>query len=301
MRYKVLGRSALSVSVVGFGCMSLGGDGEADRVIDRAVELGVNFFDTADLYEKGLNERRVGRILRGKRDKVVIATKVGNQWRPDGSGWDWNPQKDYITRAVEDSLVRLQTDRIDLYQLHGGTVDDPIDETIEAFELLKQQGKILFYGISSIRPNVIREYVRRSNIVSVMMQYSLADRRPEECCLGELQAAGIGILARGVVMKGLLAGKDVVEYAGNSMAEMAAAAEVVRTVANAKGVDAKAAAQVAIRWVLDQAAITSAVVGLRTVEQLEEAVEAADAVRLTDEDDRLLRAALKGRRYEEHR
>jgi aryl-alcohol dehydrogenase-like predicted oxidoreductase len=124
MRYQVLGRSTLLVSVVGFGCMSLGGDGEADRVIDRAVELGVNFFDTADLYEKGVNEQRVGRILRGKRDKVIIATKVGNQWRPDGSGWDWNPRKEYITRAVEESLARLQTDRIDLYQLHGGTVDD---------------------------------------------------------------------------------------------------------------------------------------------------------------------------------
>src|SRR6202034_3432729 len=98
------------------------------------------------------------------------------------------------------------TDYIDLYQLHGGTIDDPIDETIEAFELLQQQGKIRYYGISSIRPNVISEYVQRSNIISVMMQYSLLDRRPEESCLQLLQQNNIGVLARGSVAGGLLAG-----------------------------------------------------------------------------------------------
>ena len=91
--------------------------------------------------------------------------------------------------------------------------------------LLQQQGKILFYGISSIRPDVIREYVRRSRIASVMMQYSLADRRPEESCLAALAAAGIGVLARGVVMKGLLAGKEAVAYLGHSAAEMTAASK----------------------------------------------------------------------------
>jgi aryl-alcohol dehydrogenase-like predicted oxidoreductase len=224
MRYQLLGQSTLRISVAGFGCMSMEGEQESARIIHRAMESGVNFFDTADLYEKGMNEARLGRILRGKRDGVVLATKVGNQWRADGSGWDWNPRKEYIIRAVEASLIRLQTDRIDLYQLHGGTMDDPIDETIEAFELLQEQGKILYYGISSIRPAVIREYIRRSRIISVMMQYSLADRRPEECCLAELKALGIGVLARGTVMKGLLAGKKTVEYLGHSAAEMAAAA-----------------------------------------------------------------------------
>ena len=213
---------------MGFGCMSLEREQESARVIHKAVESGVNFFDTADLYEKGMNEERLGRILRGKRDEVVLATKVGNQWRPDGSGWDWNPSKEYIIGAVEASLARLQTDRIDLYQLHGGTMDDPIDETIEAFELLQQQGKILYYGISSIRPAVIREYIRRSRIISVMMQYSLADRRPEEACLGELKAAGIGVLARGVVMKGLLSGKPAATYLGHSATEMDGAARVLK-------------------------------------------------------------------------
>ena len=90
--------------------------------------------------------------MRSKRDQVVIASKAGNQWRADGSGWDWNSSKKHILAAAEESLKRLKTDYIDLYQLHGGTIDDPIDETIEAFEILKKQGKIRYYGISSIRP-----------------------------------------------------------------------------------------------------------------------------------------------------
>src|ERR1700759_241703 len=103
MQYRLLGSSDLSISVIGFGCMSLEeGDEPAARLVRRALDEGINFFDTADLYEKGLNEERVGRILHGMRERVVLATKVGNQWRADGSGWDWNPRKEHIVRAVED-------------------------------------------------------------------------------------------------------------------------------------------------------------------------------------------------------
>src|SRR5438105_13317308 len=152
--------------------MSLKGDQSGnEKIIHQAVEYGINFFDTADLYDKGMNEVSVGKALKAKRNEVIIATKAGNQWRKDGSGWDWNPKKEYILNCAEDSLKRLKTDHIDLYQLHGGTIDDPIEETIEAFETLKKQGKIRYYGISSIRPNVIKKYVAISNIVSVMMQY----------------------------------------------------------------------------------------------------------------------------------
>lgn len=168
--------------------MSLRNDhNENTRIIHHAIDLGINFFDTADLYDKGTNEISLGKALKGKREQVMLATKVGNQWRANGSGWDWNPRKEYILQAIDKSLERLQTDHIDLYQLHGGTIEDPMDETIEAFELLQQQGKIRYYGISSIRPNVIREYIKRSSISSVMMQYSLLDRRPEETCLDLLK------------------------------------------------------------------------------------------------------------------
>src|SRR5215216_5035972 len=208
MQYYQLGKSSLQVSRIGFGCMSLKKDGaSAEKILQHALELGINYFDTADLYDKGENEVILAKALKEKRNNIVLATKAGNVWRKDGTGWDWNPKKEYILGAVEGSLKRLQTDYIDLYQLHGGTIDDPIDETIEAFELLKQQGKIRHYGISSIRPNVIREYVKRSNIVSVMMQYSLLDRRPEETCLPLLQQHGIAVVTRGSVAQGLLVDK----------------------------------------------------------------------------------------------
>src|SRR5687767_15518055 len=178
MHYRLLGSSGIQVSEIGFGCMSLPSNREKENIslIHQAVELGINYFDTADLYDKGMNESVIGKALKDIRSKIILATKVGNQWRADGSGWDWNPHKEYILACVEESLQRLNTDYIDLYQLHGGTIQDPIDETIEAFELLVQQGKIRYYGISSIRPNVIREYITKSNIASFMMQYSLLDR-----------------------------------------------------------------------------------------------------------------------------
>ena len=123
------------------------------------------------------------------------------------SGWRWDPSKTYIKEAVKDSLKRLNTDYIDLYQLHGGTIEDRIDETIEAFEELKTEGLIRYYGISSIRPNVIREYAAKSNMVSVMMQYSLLDRRPEETMLPLLDEHGISVVTRGSLAKGLLSEK----------------------------------------------------------------------------------------------
>ncbi|MFI5195282.1 MAG: aldo/keto reductase, partial [Chitinophagales bacterium] len=213
MEYRLLGKSALNISRIGFGCMSLDpADPVSELILQEALDLGINYFDTADLYQKGLNEEMVGRAFRGMRDKVIIASKAGNQWRPDGSGWDWNPSKKYILQMAENSLRRLQTDYIDLYQLHGGTISDPIDETIEAFELLRAQGKIRYYGISSIRPNVIREYIDRSGIVSVMMQYSLLDRRPEESMLDLLHKKQIGVLARGSVASGLLVSKPAAPY-----------------------------------------------------------------------------------------
>lgn len=278
MNYKSLGRSELLVSRIGFGCMSLKEEAEATRLIHRGLESGINFFDTADLYDKGENELMIGRILRGRRDKVVLATKVGNQWRSDGSGWDWNPRKAYILQAVEGSLKRLQTDRIDLYQLHGGTMEDPIDEVIETFELLKKQGKIRYYGISSIRPNVIREYSKRSGIVSVMMQYSLLDRRPEGTCLPLLEEKGISVLARGAVAKGLLAGKPALPYLNYDISEVE---QVIRAVAACSG-STRTPAQTALQFILGNPAITTAVTGLRTMEQLEDVVKTLEAPWLTD-------------------
>ncbi|MFD2245120.1 aldo/keto reductase [Pontibacter ruber] len=298
MKYNKLGKSDLNISEVSFGCMSLGTDhAENARLLHHALDRGINYFDTADLYDKGENEVTVGKAFNGMRDKVNIATKVGNQWRPDGSGWDWNPTKAYILQAVEASLQRLQTDYIDLYQLHGGTINDPIDETIEAFELLKQQGKIRYYGISSIRPNVIREYVQRSNIVSIMMQYSLLDRRPEESVLDLLHEHQIGVLARGSLAQGLLAGKPAKPYLGYTLEEVQKAAAAVKAVAGAS----RMLAETAVRFVLHHPAVTAAVLGIRTAEQLNEALQIAAAAPLKEGEVKTLQALLPPNKYEEHR
>lgn len=298
MNYKKLGSSDLQISTIGFGCMSLK-DGQADneKIIHSAIDNGINFFDTADLYEKGLNEVLVGKALKPVRDKVIIASKVGNQWRKDGSGWDWNPRKEYILACVEESLSRLQTDYIDLYQLHGGTIGDPIDETIDAFEILKKQGKIRYYGISSIRPNVIKQWISRSNIVSVMMQYSLLDRRPEETCLPLLEKHNIGVLARGSVASGLLANKPPVKYLNHTAEEVLRAAAAINSLSG----PGRTAAQTAIQFVLAHSAITSAVVGIRTIEQLKDAVEAVIAKQLTANEKEELGRSIETNYYAEHR
>ena len=299
MEYKQLGKSELQMSTIGLGCMSLSAskEQEAKAIIDQAIELGINYFDTADLYDKGKNEEMLGKILKGKRDKVIIATKVGNQWKADGTGWDWNPHKDYILKAVESSLQRLQTDHIDLYQLHGGTIDDPIDETIQAFELLKKQGKIRYYGISSIRPNVIREYVKRSSIVSVMMQYSLADRRPEESVFDLLQKNNIGVLARGSLAQGLLVNKPAKEYLGHTPEAISAAAQLVQGIA----VTNQTAAQTALLFVLQQPAVTATIVGISKMEQLKEIAATANKEKLTAEAMVMLQEVLPAKYYEQHR
>lgn len=297
MQYSKLGNSTLEVSNIGFGCMSLKDDkAENVRIFNKALELGINYFDTADLYENGENEVKAGELLKSKRNDIVLATKVGNQMRADGSGWDWNPTKAHILAAVDKSLKQLQTDYIDLYQLHGGTMDDNIEQVIEAFEALKEQGKIRYYGISSIRPNVIREYVKRSNIVSVMTQYSLLDRRPEEEVLGLLHASGIGVVTRGSIAQGLLVDKPAKPYLGWQAEEIERAAEAVREVSGKNG----HAAQTAIRFVLQNPAVNSAVIGIRTLEQLEDLAAAADLAPLQKEEMDLLERSAAAQHYLEH-
>ena len=297
MRYRLLGSSGIKVSEIGFGCMSLSSNSEKENIdlLHQAAELGINYLDTADLYDKGMSEIAVGKAIKEIRKKIVLATKVGNQWRSDGSGWDWNPRKEYILQAVDKSLRRLQTDYIDLYQLHGGTIDDPIDETIEAFEQLKQQGKIRHYGISSIRPNVIREYVKRSAIVSVTIQYSMVDRRPEESILDLLKQNNIAVLARGALAQGLLADKPAKEYLNYSKEEIDNVCKAIQLISG----PGRSRAQTAIKYVLHHPAVASAVIGIRNIKQLKEAT--ASARPLQKKEIQSLQQAIKPKLYEQHR
>lgn len=271
MNYQNLGASNISVSEVAMGCMSLkSSNQEAQEVIDKGIDYGINFFDTADLYEFGLNEELLGKAIQGKRKDIVIATKGGNEWGDARDGWSWNPTKPYLLKAVEASLRRLNTDYIDLYQLHGGTIDDPLDETIEAFEHLKEQGKIRAYGVSSIRPNVIREYVKRSNIATVMMQYNLLDRRAEEGVFNLLRENNISVIVRGALAKGLLVDKTADAYLGLEKSVVAATQERIEKAANL--LKAKRS-QVATKFALQPEVVSSAAIGFRTVSQVAELLD----------------------------
>lgn len=297
MKYQQLGRSDLQVSALSLGCMSFHDQETGQGLIHTALDHGINYFDTADLYDRGENEKIVGQVLKGKRKEVIIATKVGNEWRADGSGWDWNPSKKYIKAAVKDSLRRLQTDYIDLYQLHGGTIDDPIDETIEAFEELQSEGWIRYYGISSIRPNVIRKYAEESNIISNMMQYSLLDRRPEEFALDFLAEQGISVLVRGGLAKGLLANKPARPYLSHPQKTV----QQVQDRLAAQATSDRPSGHLALAYGWKHPAIASIVVGASSKHQLIENIKACNTPPMTDETYHELRSISPVINYENHR
>ncbi|HAS39271.1 MAG TPA: oxidoreductase [Microscillaceae bacterium] len=298
MQYHTLGNSDLQVSEISLGCMSLKTAEAFQQMIPQALDVGINFFDTADLYDQGQNEVLLGKALGTHRKEVIVASKVGNQLNADGTSWSWNPSKAYILTAIDASLKRLGTDYIDLYQLHGGTIEDPIDETIEAFETLKQQGKIRAYGISSIRPNVIQEYVKRSNIASNMMQYSLLDRRPEETALDLLHQNNISVITRGTVAKGLLAGKPATVYLAHSEERVQAASEAIHQVAQQ---NQQTTAQTCARYVLQHPAVASAVMGFRTIEQLKNGIGTNEFAHLSDSDYQALQNSVEAKVYDKHR
>ncbi|WP_077213879.1 aldo/keto reductase [Bacillus dakarensis] len=307
MKKRKLGQSDLFVSELGLGCMSLGTDGvQAQQIIEAALEEGINYFDTADLYDFGINEKIVGSSLKNVRDKVVIATKVGNRPNQEKNGWSWDPSKQYIKEAVKQSLKRLGTDYIDLYQLHGGTIEDPISETIEAFEELREEGFIRYYGISSIRPNVIREYVEKANIVSVMMQYSILDRRPEEEMLPLLSENGISVVSRGPLAKGLLsekmltkASKSVMEsgYSDYSYDELS---ELIPALKEKIAKD-RSLTEISLQYILSGPAVSSVIAGASSVKQVKENAQAVKTNPLTKEELDFIRTVSKANRYASHR
>ncbi|KGX85991.1 aldo/keto reductase [Pontibacillus litoralis] len=306
MNKRRLGTSDLFISEIGLGCMTLGtNEQQATEIIDRALDAGINYIDTADLYQFGLNEEIVGKALKGKRDRVVLGTKVGNHVNREKEEWFWDPSKAHIKAGVKESLRRLQTDYIDLYQLHGGTIDDPIEETIEAFEELVQEGVIRYYGISSIRPNVIREYVNKSNIVSVMMQYSLFDRRPEEEILDLLHQHHISVLARGPLAKGMLS-ENGLQQAKNKAANGYLSytyEEIVHMIENLqKHVSTHHSLQaIALQYVLEHPAVASAIFGASSVEQLKSNLALLDAAQISSTMHTQLQQETRPIVYQQHR
>lgn len=303
MKKRKLGNSDLYVTELGLGCMSIGTEEKtARKIIEASLEEGINYFDTADLYDFGKNEKIVGTALKEVRENVIIATKVGNRWSPDKKGWSWDPSKSYIKEEVKQSLNRLGTDYIDLYQLHGGTINDPIEETIEAFEELKAEGYIRYYGISSIRPNVIREYVKKSSIVSVMMQYSILDRRPEEEALPFLEEHGVSVVTRGPLAKGLLSEKMLEKVSEKGFQDYSfSELNKVLPLLKEKLSPSRPFTEIALQYNLVNPAVASVVAGASSPEQIRSNAKAVRSQPLSEKEVSVIRELTKAGIYKEHR
>ncbi len=205
--HNIISKDGQRFSQFSLGCMNLPLDkpNDVEAIIEYALAHGVNYFDTADFYQFGENEYVLGTILAKYRSQYnfTVGTKVGNSFdKETKQPLGWNPSASHIKQSVKDSIYRLNVKEIDLYQLHGGTIEDNKDETIQAFEDLQQEGVVKSYGISSIRLNVIDYYLKHSNINTLMSQFNLIDNRPTETL--ETLPKDMVLLARGLLMQGLL-------------------------------------------------------------------------------------------------
>lgn len=299
MKKRELGQSGLFVSEVGLGCMSLPTEkSEAKKIVDAAIGHGVSYFDTADLYDKGENEVVLGHALRASRKDIILATKVGNKWNEDGNGWSWDSSHSYIVNQVKESLTRLQTDYIDLYQLHGGTLDDNLEEAIGAFEHLKKEGLIRAYGISSIRPNVIKPFLANGDVSSIMMQYSMLDRRPEE--LFELVSQHhAAIVTRGSLAKGLLTSEALTRAETMDGYGTYSKNELIDTLTNLDQ-NTNNLLALAISYVLKNQEIASILAGASSSEQIKKTIDAYHHTVTDDNIDQVMQF-LKEDQYKEHR
>src|SRR5947207_6582097 len=210
MEKRTLGTQGLETSALGLGCMGMSefygtaDEGEAIATIHRALELGVNFLDTADIYGPFTNERLVGRAIEGRRDEVVLATKFGNVRNEQGERLGIRGDREYVLAACDASLERLGTDRIDLYYQHRVDPQTPIEETVGAMAELVEQGKVRYLGLSEAAPETIRRAHAVHPISALQSEYSLFERAPEAELLPTVRELGIGFVPYSPLGPGLL-------------------------------------------------------------------------------------------------
>ena len=211
MEQRTLGKSALAVSAIGLGCMSMSNvygkcdDAESIAVVHHALDLGVNFLDSSDMYGWGQNEELLGRALRGRRDRVVLATKFGNLRKPDGTA-GVNGRPEYVPQACDASLKRLGVDTIDLYYQHRVDPSVPIEETVGAMSRLVEQGKVRFLGLSEASPATVRRAHAVHPIAALQSEFSLLYRVEAEETLPTLRELGISFVAYAPLGRSLLTG-----------------------------------------------------------------------------------------------
>ena len=213
MQRRTLGRQGLSVSPLGLGCMGMSefysgrDDAESIATIHRALDRGIDFLDTADMYGPFSNERLVGKAIRGRRDQAVVATKFGNERGEDGSFLGVNGRPDYVRRSCDGSLQRLGIDHIDLYFQHRVDRSVPIEETVGAMAQLVEEGKVRFLGLSEASPPTIRRAQQEYRITALQTEYSLWTRDPEDELLPLCRELGIGFVAYSPLGRGFLTGR----------------------------------------------------------------------------------------------
>src|SRR6516225_191328 len=312
MKYRKLGNTGLIVSEVALGSMQFGGKmnmgnlGQEDttRMVKQALDLGINFVDTADVYSLGESETLLGNALKGVRNEIVLATKVrlpmGGNFNHSGA------TRVNIMREIESSLRRLQTDYIDLYQVHGWDSNTPLEETLRTLDDLVRQGKVRYSGLSNLMSwqaatgIMLQERLGLEKYATAQMYYSLVGRGLEYEFESFAEYYNIGILVWSALAGGFLSGKYSRDHPAPTASRFAEAGQFVpfdkevgyRVVDALKEVAARngaSPARVAIAWVLNRPAVSSVIIAGRTAEQLEDNIRAAD-LRLAEDDVRLLDA-----------
>jgi aryl-alcohol dehydrogenase-like predicted oxidoreductase len=314
-----LGGSTLEVSAIGLGCMSMSGaygagdDAQSIGVVHRAIDLGVSFLDSSDMYGWGHNETLLGQALRGRRDRVVLATKFGNMRKPDGTpGVDGRPQ--YVPQACEASLKRLGVDVIDLYYQHRVDPKVPIEDTVGAMSRLVEAGKVRFLGLSEAAPSTIRRAHKIHPIAAVQMEYSLLYRVEAEQTLPTLRELGVSLVAYSPLGRSLLTGQvhkvaDIPEDDRRRQHPRFEERNLERNVEHVKKIEQLARekgctpGQLVLAWLLAQGREIVPIPGTKRRDRLEENVGAA-AVRLDTKEiarisDAVPVGAASGPRYPE--
>jgi aryl-alcohol dehydrogenase-like predicted oxidoreductase len=321
MNRRNLGSEGLVVSALGLGCMGMsefygtGDEDESIATIHRAIELGIDFLDTADMYGPFTNERLVGKAIQGRRDEVVLATKFGNERREDGSRVGINGRPEYVRRACDASLQRLGVDTIDLYYQHRVDPEVPIEDTVGAMKELVEAGKVRYLGLSEAAPETIRRAHAVHPISALQSEYSLFTREPEDEILPTLRELGIGFVAYSPLGRGFLTGAwksmdDLPEddtragrfprFSEENFRQNLELAERVREIAAEKGATP---GQLALAWLLARGDDIVPIPGTKRRKYLEENAGAVD-ITLTGEDLRRIEEAIPrgsaaGERYSE--